>query len=76
MSIFDEAPSGQIYVCSACGKTSKTKAGVYQGGAKATEQSWDASCMLNSVLCYEEKVFWSEGDVVGMVWDPVEAKGE
>lgn len=39
------APPGTIYVCGACGKTSKDS---YNGPG-----SWDESCMLNAVLCYE-----------------------
>lgn len=46
--VYAPAPDGQIYVCGACGKTSKTLACV-------PDSSWDESCMLNAVLCYEEK---------------------
>ena len=44
------APEGQIYVCAACGKRSKDKY-----GEKPIDSGWDVSCMMNSVLCYEEK---------------------
>lgn len=39
------APVGQIWVCAACGKTSRD-----QYGDKGTR--WDESCVLNSVLCW------------------------
>lgn len=44
------APEGQIYVCAACGKRSKDKY-----GDQKIDRGWDVSCMLNCVLCYEEK---------------------
>ncbi len=40
------APAGTIWVCAACGKTSRDRF-----GDKGSE--WDESCMLNSVLCEE-----------------------
>lgn len=43
-----EAPVGQIWVCGACGKTSKNRYG-------DDHSPWDESCMLNSALCYEEQ---------------------
>ena len=42
------APEGTIYVCAACGKTSRDCYG-------DPGTSWDESCSLNSVLCYETK---------------------
>lgn len=41
------APEGTIYVCQACGKKSKNLHG-------SEQSSWDESCMLNAVLCYDE----------------------
>lgn len=41
------APSGQVFVCAACGKTSKS---IYQG-----PRGWDESCAMNAVLCYEPR---------------------
>lgn len=43
------APSGQIYVCGACGKRSYDKYGEYK-----IDPMWDTSCMINAILCYEE----------------------
>lgn len=40
------APAGAIWVCSACGKTSKDRYG-------DKNSSWDESCMMNSFLCHE-----------------------
>jgi hypothetical protein len=47
----DNAPDGQIFVCGACGKTSKC---IY-GDSQESFIGWDESCMLNAVLCYEDK---------------------
>jgi len=40
-----KAEEGEIWVCGACGKTSSTRYGLDSRG-------WDASCILNSVLCW------------------------
>lgn len=50
------APEGQIFVCVACGKRSKDSYG-YQ----KIDQGWDESCMLNSVLCYENAKISKDG---------------
>ena len=42
----EDAPDGQIYVCAACGKTSKSIYGDPGSG-------FDVSCFLNRVLCHE-----------------------
>lgn len=42
---FTVAPAGQIFVCSACGKTSIN---IYCG-----PRGWDVSCSLHAVLCYD-----------------------
>jgi len=44
------APDGQIWVCGACGKTSKYRYADERGGM------WDSSCMTWAVLCFEDKV--------------------
>lgn len=56
------APEGQIWVCAACGKTSRTKYGFLENGARTDEKGqcvssygWDESCMMNSVLCFSQK---------------------
>ena len=43
-----EAPEGQLWVCAACGKTSRDRY-----GEKKISDGWDESCMLNAVLCYD-----------------------
>lgn len=48
------APEGAIWVCGACGKTSKDRYG--DAGS-----SWDESCMLNAILCHAEKRFTKDG---------------
>jgi hypothetical protein len=41
------APTGAIWVCAACGKTSQDLYGIEGDCAKG----WDESCVLNAVLC-------------------------
>ena len=50
------APEGQIYVCMACGKTSKTKYGYDKQDKDVAMYGWDVSCMLNSRLIPEKWV--------------------
>ncbi len=38
-----EAPKGQVWVCAACGRT-----------ARKPDDLRDTSCILHSVLCYEQ----------------------
>ena len=58
------APAGQVWVCTACGKTSRTNFGFVDDGtqrgchlacnrSRVADPGWDESCMLNAVLCYE-----------------------
>lgn len=49
------APEGQVWVCGACGKRSRDKY-----GDQRINHGWDESCMLNSVLCYEDKLVFNE----------------
>lgn len=42
------APDGQVYLCMACGKKSKTREGENYG--TDTEWGWDISCAVNCVL--------------------------
>jgi len=51
------APAGTIWVCAACGKTSRDRF-----GDKGSE--WDESCMLNSVLCEETMRPNEKGEIV------------
>jgi hypothetical protein len=43
------APEGQVWVCGACGKWSRT----LHGDPDAVRVGWDVSCVLNAVLCRE-----------------------
>lgn len=46
-----EAPNGQIFVCGACGKLSKT---LLPNVMNAEDYDrWDESCMFNAVLCFD-----------------------
>ena len=47
------APPGSLFVCLACGKTSKTKYGL------AATNGWDESCMLNCQLFEESRLVYS-----------------
>ena len=47
------APDDGIWVCAACGKTHTDRYGMEGVGT----HGWDASCMLNAVLC-------KRGDIV------------
>ncbi len=48
--LFSICAPEHIWVCGACGKTSKTKAPTIHA-----QQGWDASCMMNAVLCEKDK---------------------
>jgi hypothetical protein len=45
------APQGQVYVCGACGKRSRD-----EYGDQPINRGWDVSCVLNALLCYEDKI--------------------
>ena len=53
------APEGQVWVCTACGKRSQDRY-----GNQRINRGWDESCMLNSVLCYEDKLVLKEDFVI------------
>lgn len=44
-----EAPEGQIWICSCCGKHAKNSV-----THKGASYGWDESCFLHAVLCYDE----------------------
>ena len=50
------APKGQIWVCAACGKRSKTRYGIDENNKDVADRGWDAACMLNAVLCYDSLI--------------------
>lgn len=55
-----EAPEGEIWVCVACGKTSKNRIdGISKG--------WDESCFLNSILVKEDMCIFSKKDKTRVV---------
>ena len=58
------APPGTIYVCGACGKTSRNRAGFLDDGGRGIDSDehgriakagWDESCMLHAVLCKDQR---------------------
>ena len=49
------APEGQVWICGACGKKSRTMYGFdAENKSTAIDRGWDESCMLNAVLCYSD----------------------
>jgi hypothetical protein len=52
------APEGQVYLCTACGKRSRDKY-----GEKRISHGWDVSCMMNSVLVYEDSIVYENGQI-------------
>lgn len=62
------APDDQVWVCRACGKTSRTQYGFDANNQDCSDRGWDESCMLNAVLCWKAR--GSKG------WKPVEKAPE
>jgi hypothetical protein len=60
----DHAPEGQVFVCGACGKTSKSIYGDPHPIDDDHPMNWDESCMLNAVLCHESSLEYQHGRVV------------
>lgn len=61
------ARAGTIWVCCACGKTSRTKYGfdskqsrIDENGYGYASYGWDESCMMNSVLVYTHTIEYDE----------------
>ena len=63
------APVGTVYVCAACGKTSKTAYGFLSDGtprgadrmpdgSRVADPGWDESCMLHAILCKADGPPW------------------
>ena len=50
------ADEGNLWVCQACGKTSKDRYG-FDGA----DPGWDESCMLNSMEVQKSRLVFSEG---------------
>lgn len=50
------APAGQVWVCTACGKRSRTRYGFDDDNQDAfIDRGWDESCSMHAVLCYEQR---------------------
>ena len=60
------APTGKIYVCGACGKTSR---GLY---GLQSDYGWDESCILNAVVADENKLIRGAGGRVVQIDGEVE----
>lgn len=55
------APPGFVWVCAVCGKRAKNK------GTGEVFHGWDVSCYLNSILCREESIELTDGQVPSAV---------
>ena len=71
----DLAPEGHIYVCAACGKTSKSRYGFDDHDRSVASHGWDESCMLNCALFREADVVRDERGRIVKVGDPVPFEG-
>lgn len=60
----DIAPEGHIWVCLACGKTSKTKYGFTSDDKSCCDLGWDASCVLNSQMLPVDRLVFEGKRVV------------
>lgn len=56
------APEGKVYVCLACGKTSKDKYGDIEAS-----YGWDISCILNSKMFDKSWLEYKDGKVVKII---------
>lgn len=57
----ERAPDGQVYVCGACGKTSRWKWGIVGNTNREptvhdASDGWDESCSMHSVLVTEASI--------------------
>ena len=59
-----DAPPGQVWVCGACGKRSRD---LY--GNHCLSRWWDVSCVLNAVLCHEDKLTINDNGIVTNIAD-------
>jgi hypothetical protein len=49
------ALDGQVWICGACGKRSRTRYGFDESKQRtAIDRGWDESCMLHAVLCHDD----------------------
>jgi hypothetical protein len=48
-----EVPDNMVWVCRACGRTSRTRYGFNENRERVCDRGYDESCMVNSVLCYK-----------------------
>jgi len=57
------APDGSIYVCHACGKTSRDQYG-YSKEYPETSLGWDVSCVMNSHLYKIDRLEFADDIVI------------
>lgn len=46
----------KTWLCTACGKKSRTKYGFDINSINVCDRGWDSSCMLNAILIKKEKL--------------------
>lgn len=56
-----------IWVCGACGKTSRTQYGFDEANVSTAMRGWDESCMLNAILVKKAKCVFEESGRVRRV---------
>lgn len=72
VDIYEPCDVDKIWVCSACGKTARTKSGQFRDGAKSYyDEGWDTSCMTWAVLCHINKEEGAPWQAVQAPVDPV-----
>jgi len=49
-------PEHLVWVCGACGKTSRAKYGFDENNKRVSQPGYDESCMMNSVLCLAKPI--------------------
>ena len=52
----EQAPDGHVFVCGACGKTSRWRYGFDLAGKNDASLGWDESCMMHAVLVREAEI--------------------
>lgn len=72
------APEGHLWVCLACGKTSKTRFGFDESNARVAMRGWDASCVMNSELIAIDRITSQDAEgrvykISGLEDDPPES---
>jgi hypothetical protein len=71
----DIAPEGYVFVCRACGKTSRSRYGFDVAGRSACSYGWDESCMLNCALYKIANITFKGKTAIGIDGEPEPTEG-